>query len=152
MRVDDESSIRSLVHNPHSTQLRGNISSRFSINSEAFASELIENIEEMFPRSYIHSSSAMLLIIWHHSVYEIWSSCRERNEGKTKEIFFKVFCKSRKKFALYWYWILDHKHMPIWTIWILPVMKNITSLYLLLNVRLRSIFSIITTLTTWYRI
>ena len=28
---------------------RGNISSRFSRNSEAFASELLENLEEMFP-------------------------------------------------------------------------------------------------------
>ena len=33
-----------------------NISSKFSINSEAFASELIENLEEMFPKYYIHSN------------------------------------------------------------------------------------------------
>ena len=33
-----------------------NISSIFSSNSEAFASELLENLEEMFPR-YIHSGS-----------------------------------------------------------------------------------------------
>ena len=32
------------------TQCRGNIYSRFSSNSEALASELIENLEEMFPR------------------------------------------------------------------------------------------------------
>ena len=31
-------------------QQRGNISSRLSCNSEAFASELLDNIEEMFPR------------------------------------------------------------------------------------------------------
>ena len=31
-------------------QYRGNMSSRFSINSEANASELIENLEEMVPR------------------------------------------------------------------------------------------------------
>ena len=32
-------------------QYRGNLSSRFSTNSEAVASELIENLEEMLPRS-----------------------------------------------------------------------------------------------------
>ena len=32
-----------------------NISSGFSSNSEAFASELLENPEEVFPRYYIHS-------------------------------------------------------------------------------------------------
>ena len=31
-------------------QYPGNISLRFSINSEAFFSELLENLEEMFPR------------------------------------------------------------------------------------------------------
>ena len=36
------------------------MSSVFSINSEAFASELIENIEEMFPRYYM--DAAMLSV------------------------------------------------------------------------------------------
>ena len=34
---------------------RKHISSRFSGNSEAFASELLENLEEMFPRYYMDS-------------------------------------------------------------------------------------------------
>ena len=34
---------------------RANISLRFSSNSEADASELIENREEMFARHYMHS-------------------------------------------------------------------------------------------------
>ena len=34
----------------NSTRLQGNISSRFSGNSEADASELPENLEEMLPR------------------------------------------------------------------------------------------------------
>ena len=34
---------------------RENISLRFSINFEAFASELLENLEEIFPRYTIYS-------------------------------------------------------------------------------------------------
>ena len=37
-------------------QLQGNISLRFSGNSKAKASELLENIEEMFPCYYTHSN------------------------------------------------------------------------------------------------
>ena len=37
---------------PFRVGVPGNISSIFSINSEAEASELIENIEEMFPRCW----------------------------------------------------------------------------------------------------
>ena len=36
------------------------ITTIFSINSEAFASELIESIEEMFPLYYMHSVICML--------------------------------------------------------------------------------------------
>ena len=43
-------------------QYRGNISSIFSRNSEAFASEILENIEEMFPRYYIHSGMLSIFL------------------------------------------------------------------------------------------
>ena len=38
-----------------------NISSRFSINSEAFASELLENIEEIFPHYHMYSDMFIML-------------------------------------------------------------------------------------------
>ena len=41
----------------HRYQYWGHISSRLSSNSEAFASELLDNLEEMFLRFYIYSSS-----------------------------------------------------------------------------------------------
>ena len=37
------------------------ISSMFSSNAEAFASELLENIEEMFPLYYMHSDMLSIL-------------------------------------------------------------------------------------------
>ena len=40
-----------------------NISSIFSSNSEAFASELLENIEEMFLQYYIHSNNFSIFTI-----------------------------------------------------------------------------------------
>ena len=40
---------------PHYYQYQGNISSIFSSNSEANASEFIENCGEMFPQYYTHS-------------------------------------------------------------------------------------------------
>ena len=46
-----ENPIRSFVYYKHWR----NISSRFSSSSEAIASELLENIEEMFPRYYMKS-------------------------------------------------------------------------------------------------
>ena len=46
-------SIQSGGHDPQTTF--SNISSRFSNNSEAFASELLENLEEMFLWCYIYS-------------------------------------------------------------------------------------------------
>ena len=46
-----EGAIQLVVNDPHIYyKYRGNISSRFSSNSEAFASELLENLEEMFLR------------------------------------------------------------------------------------------------------
>ena len=48
--------IPSFVHKPHSTICnKENISSRFSSISEAFAPELLRNLEEMCPQYYIHS-------------------------------------------------------------------------------------------------
>ena len=46
MCYDDSNRLNTLLCTKH----RGNISSRFSSNSEALASELLENIEEMYPR------------------------------------------------------------------------------------------------------
>ena len=40
---------------------RGNISSRFSCNSEADASELQENLEDMLPWYYMHSNMVNIL-------------------------------------------------------------------------------------------
>ena len=54
------------------SQYRGNISSRFSRNSVAFASELLENSGEMFPRcNYIVISLACSNIQTHHNVLPI---------------------------------------------------------------------------------
>ena len=39
-----------------------NISSKFPINSEANASEFIENIEEMFPVSYQHRNDYLSIL------------------------------------------------------------------------------------------
>ena len=50
------SSIRNYADNFNShynSQLRGNISLRFSSNSEANDSELLENLEELFARYYM---------------------------------------------------------------------------------------------------
>ena len=52
-RVLMTNSIQSFVHDLHSYTI-SNISSIFSSNSEAEASELLENIEETFPRFYMH--------------------------------------------------------------------------------------------------
>ena len=41
-------------------KLRGNISTLFSSNSEAKASELLENIEEIFAWYYMHSDAQIL--------------------------------------------------------------------------------------------
>ena len=41
------------VHEPLTNNIICNISSRFSSNSEAFASELLENLEELFRRNWI---------------------------------------------------------------------------------------------------
>ena len=55
-----------------------NISSIFSSNSEAFASELLENLEEMFPR-YIHSGSLKASTTqWCATVAEELLVCYER--------------------------------------------------------------------------
>ena len=39
-----------------STWYRGNISSRVSSNAEVFASEFLENLEEMFHRYYVYNN------------------------------------------------------------------------------------------------
>ena len=41
------------IHDSH-TDISNKKTFLFSINSEAFASELVENLEEMFPLSYIY--------------------------------------------------------------------------------------------------
>ena len=48
------------------------ISSIFSINSEANASELLKNIEEMFPVYYIHSDMFSMYLLLHTSVLSFW--------------------------------------------------------------------------------
>ena len=44
------------VNNITSHVVPSHVSSRFSSNSEAFASELLLNLEEMFPRYYVNSN------------------------------------------------------------------------------------------------
>ena len=48
------------------------ISSIFSINSEANASELLKNLEEMFPVYYIHSYMFSMYLLLHTSVLSFW--------------------------------------------------------------------------------
>ena len=48
-----EAIILSFIYDPLTTTSKEKKSSRFSSNSEAFASELLENLEEMFTRYYM---------------------------------------------------------------------------------------------------
>ena len=50
-------SINSFIHDPH--YIFSNISQLFSSISEALASELLENLEEMFPCYHIHSDTSL---------------------------------------------------------------------------------------------
>ena len=59
-------------------EIRGNISSIFSSNSEAFASELLENIEEISPGYYIDSNVINML----QSSITHW--CATRRKGLRK--------------------------------------------------------------------
>ena len=43
-------------------QYRGNLYTRVSSNSEAFASELLDNLEEMFLRYYMHSDVVLFIV------------------------------------------------------------------------------------------
>ena len=52
---DIETLLKNLFGNLCSLKTIGNISSRFSRNSEAFTSEFLENLEKMFPWYYMHS-------------------------------------------------------------------------------------------------
>ena len=51
-----------MVNNTEANSQLANISSRFPSNSEANASELLGNLEELFPLYYMHSDVAKGLI------------------------------------------------------------------------------------------
>ena len=54
LQAELELHIQLCVHDSRA-KLQGDISSTFSSDSEAFASELLENIEEMFPWYYMYN-------------------------------------------------------------------------------------------------
>ena len=62
--------IHLFVHDLYTTI--SNISSRFSINSEAFASELVKNLKEMFPRNNMHN----YMFIMFKSYLSTWSNLK----------------------------------------------------------------------------
>ena len=59
--------------------MRRNIFSQFSTNSEANASELVENVEEIFPRyslqSVDHETTWNITSTLKCSLWETWGSC-----------------------------------------------------------------------------
>ena len=61
------------------------VSSRFSSNSETFASELLENLEEMFPRYYIHGSKFIPYYYQYYSVLPV-AKVLIRNKSFIKEV------------------------------------------------------------------
>ena len=75
---------------------QGNISSRFSSNSERKASELLKNHEEMFTQYYIHLTC---LIFQAHTVKVV------KQRPDPSEIMF--FSKNRTEMLLHRYWSIQ---------------------------------------------